>query len=103
MSSQLLLVFCIVCSVSCGAPPEFEGVKKSHDFTGKVVLCTGSSSGIGKEVVKLFAYLGANVVVTGSNQDKVAKAAKEVEEVSGKKVEHSNLRPRFTLVVSLCK
>ena len=81
-----LLIVLFVVDIHCIIPNGYEEVKNSHNFTGKVVLCTGSSSGIGKEVTKLFAYLGANVVVTGSNTEKVPKAAKEVEEVSVKKV-----------------
>ena len=34
------------------------------DFTGKVVLVTGASSGIGRATAELFGNLGAKVAVT---------------------------------------
>jgi len=49
-----------------------------------VVLVTGSSSGIGEGIVKLFSLLGAQVVVTGRNVTGIARVAKEVQELSPK-------------------
>ncbi|CAG2108510.1 unnamed protein product [Medioppia subpectinata] len=57
-----------------------------RDFTGKVVLVTGSSSGIGEGIVKLFSALGANVVVTGRKADQVKRVAQEVQDLSPKKL-----------------
>ncbi|CAG2117481.1 unnamed protein product, partial [Medioppia subpectinata] len=51
-------------------------------FTGSVVVVTGSSSGIGEGIVKLFSILGANVVVTGRKAQDVQRVAKEVQELS---------------------
>jgi NAD(P)-dependent dehydrogenase (short-subunit alcohol dehydrogenase family) len=48
-----------------------------RDFSGKVALVTGSSSGIGASVVKHFAQFGGNVVVTGRNSENVKKVANE--------------------------
>lgn len=50
---------------------EFKSVKNAMDFSGKVVLVTGSSSGIGAATVKTFSYLGARVVVTGRNGTRI--------------------------------
>ncbi|CAG2110785.1 unnamed protein product, partial [Medioppia subpectinata] len=61
---------------------DYMKVKESRNFTGKVVLTTGSSSGIGEGIVKLFAILGAHVVVTGRNQTEIDIVAKEVEQLS---------------------
>ncbi|CAG2116512.1 unnamed protein product, partial [Medioppia subpectinata] len=61
---------------------DYKAVAKSRDFTGKVVLVTGSSSGIGEGIVKLFSILGANVVVTGRTAPDVQRVAKEVQELS---------------------
>ncbi|XP_054167718.1 3-oxoacyl-[acyl-carrier-protein] reductase FabG-like [Oppia nitens] len=58
----------------------------NYDFTGKVALITGSSSGIGAATAILFAKSGANVVVTGRNADAVAKVAKLCTDVSPKQL-----------------
>ncbi|CAG2174632.1 unnamed protein product [Oppiella nova] len=54
----------------------------SRDFTAKVVLITGSSSGIGAQTAVEFARLGAQVVVTGRRKDKVFAVAKQCAEAS---------------------
>ena len=64
----------------------YKQAKNSRDFTGKVVLVTGSSSGIGEGIAKLFSVLGANVVVTGRKEDQVKRVAQEVQELSPKKL-----------------
>lgn len=52
------------------------------NFFGKVALITGSSSGIGAATAIEFAKLGAQVVVTGRNQQKIKKVIEECERVS---------------------
>ncbi|CAG2111055.1 unnamed protein product [Medioppia subpectinata] len=61
---------------------DYKAVAKSRNFTGSVVVVTGSSSGIGEGIVKLFSILGANVVVTGRTAPDVQRVAKEVQELS---------------------
>ncbi|XP_054162239.1 3-oxoacyl-[acyl-carrier-protein] reductase FabG-like [Oppia nitens] len=74
-------------SVRCDYPIEdYLAVKNSRDFTGKVVLVTGSNSGIGAGIVKLFSILGASVVVTGRNASRVVSVAREVQHLSPKKL-----------------
>lgn len=46
-------------------------------FTGKVVLITGASSGIGAATAKQFAKLGASLVLTGRNADNLKSVASE--------------------------
>ena len=41
---------------------------------GKTILVTGASSGIGKAVATLCAKMGAQVIVTGRNQERLQKA-----------------------------
>ncbi|RWS06169.1 3-oxoacyl-[acyl-carrier-protein] reductase FabG-like protein [Dinothrombium tinctorium] len=52
------------------------------DLQHKVALVTGSSSGIGEASVKLFSELGAQVVITGRNEQKVSRVAQECEQLS---------------------
>ena len=42
------------------------------------VLVTGGSSGIGKETARLFVKLGAKVVITGRNEEKLNTVANEI-------------------------
>ncbi|CAD5225434.1 unnamed protein product [Bursaphelenchus okinawaensis] len=51
-------------------------------FANKVVIITGSSSGIGKEAALLFAKKGANVVIHGQNEDRLNETAKEIIKAS---------------------
>ncbi|XP_062563769.1 3-oxoacyl-[acyl-carrier-protein] reductase FabG-like [Armigeres subalbatus] len=55
------------------------------DFTGKVVLITGASSGIGAATAKYFTDLGASVVLTGRNADNLNKVGAECEAVGKQK------------------
>ncbi|CAG2173763.1 unnamed protein product [Oppiella nova] len=54
----------------------------SFNFSGKVVLITGSSAGIGAATAVQFSRAGAQVVVTGRRADKVSEVAKECLKVS---------------------
>lgn len=57
-------------------------MSNSRDFNGKVVLVTGSSSGIGAEAVKFFARCGAQVVVNGRNANAINEIAAECSMLS---------------------
>ena len=65
---------------------EYNNVKNSRNFSGKVVLVSGSTSGIGEGIVKLFSSLGANVVVTGRNSTEIERVTKEVTDLSPNKL-----------------
>ena len=54
----------------------------SDEFHGKVVLVTGSSSGIGATTALSFAKLGAKVVVTGRDANKVEEVAQQCQQLS---------------------
>ncbi len=48
------------------------------EIKGSNVLITGGNSGIGKETAKQLVELGANVVITGRDEEKLNKVAKEI-------------------------
>ncbi len=52
-------------------------------FTGKIVLVTGATSGIGEATARAFARSGATVVVVGRNRDKGAAVAAECAAAGG--------------------
>jgi NAD(P)-dependent dehydrogenase (short-subunit alcohol dehydrogenase family) len=56
------------------------------EFKGKVVIITGSSSGIGEGTAMKFASLGANVVITGRDELKIKNVAQKCRQISGEKV-----------------
>lgn len=55
------------------------------DFTGKVVLVTGASSGIGRATAELFGSCGASVAITYNNNSAGADAAVAGIQASGAK------------------
>src|SRR5699024_6998445 len=56
-------------------------------MTGKVVIVTGGSSGMGKYMARKFANEGANVVSTGRDEQKLRKAKLELLETATGAVE----------------
>ncbi|CAG2114293.1 unnamed protein product [Medioppia subpectinata] len=64
------------------ADDDYTQVRNSRNFTGKVVLITGSNSGIGESVAKLFSALGAHVVITGKNEVEIKRVVQEAQKLS---------------------
>ena len=54
------------------------------DFTGKNVIVTGASRGIGLTIAQAFAQAGANVALCATNPDSLAAAAKTLASFGGK-------------------
>jgi NAD(P)-dependent dehydrogenase (short-subunit alcohol dehydrogenase family) len=54
------------------------------DLSGKTVLVTGGSRGLGKEMVLACARMGADVVIASRKLDNCELLAKEVEETTGR-------------------
>jgi NAD(P)-dependent dehydrogenase (short-subunit alcohol dehydrogenase family) len=52
---------------------------------GKVALVTGSSRGLGKEMVKAFARVGADVVISSRKEEACQALAKEIENETGQR------------------
>jgi len=55
------------------------------DFSGKTVLVTGSTRGIGRAIAEEFAKHGANVIVSGTVKERAEEVAKELAEKYGVK------------------
>lgn len=49
------------------------------DFNNQTALITGASGGIGRAITQLLHKLGAHVIITGSNLDKLEKLGQELE------------------------
>lgn len=49
-----------------------------NDFSGKTVLVTGGTSGIGRACAMRFAQEGANVIIAGRNREKGCTIAEEI-------------------------
>ena len=60
----------------------YQDLKRARDFTGKVALVTGSSAGTGVAIAKVFSVLGANVVVTGRNEQAIKTVSRQVQQLS---------------------
>ena len=53
----------------------------NFDISGKVVLVTGGTSGIGRAIALGCAFAGAKVVAGSTNRDKVAAIKAELDEI----------------------
>ncbi|GAB3715638.1 SDR family NAD(P)-dependent oxidoreductase [Nocardiopsis oceani] len=58
--------------------------EEMFDLTDRVVLVTGGSRGLGREMVLACARMGADVVVASRNLESCEIVAKEVEETTGR-------------------
>lgn len=56
------------------------------EVTGKTVLITGASRGIGAATAKAFAKAGANVVLTARSKDQIEDLAAEITKTGGKAI-----------------
>ncbi|MEK9723106.1 MAG: SDR family oxidoreductase [Rhodospirillaceae bacterium] len=57
-------------------------------FAGRTVLVSGAGSGLGKAIAALFARLGANLVICGRNEEKLAQAHGFFEALGAKVSSH---------------
>jgi NAD(P)-dependent dehydrogenase (short-subunit alcohol dehydrogenase family) len=56
-----------------------EQVLGNIDLKGKVIIVTGSNTGIGKETARVLAASGAHVILSARNATKLAEAKKEIQ------------------------
>jgi NAD(P)-dependent dehydrogenase (short-subunit alcohol dehydrogenase family) len=56
------------------------------DLTGRIALVTGGSRGLGREMARAFADLGADVVIASRKQDSCDAAAAEIAKATGRRV-----------------
>lgn len=59
---------------------------RDNALKGKTIVVTGGGSGLGKSMATYFLELGANVVITSRNLEKLQYTAKEMEDATGGKV-----------------
>ncbi len=55
-----------------------EGMLKENALQGKTFIVTGGGSGLGKSMTQYLVELGANVIITSRNLEKLQKAAQEL-------------------------
>lgn len=67
------------------------------DLKNKTILITGGASGIGLEAAKQFLEIGANVIITGRNQDKLNEAKKLYPDLTAIKSDVSKVDDAFSL------
>ncbi len=55
----------------------------SFDMTGRTVIVTGATSGLGRHAAQRFAEIGATVILSGRNKDKTERVRDEICRATG--------------------
>lgn len=56
---------------------------RDHALAGKTIVVTGGGSGLGKSMATYFSELGAQVIITSRNLEKLQGAAQEIHQQTG--------------------
>ncbi|WP_428912029.1 SDR family NAD(P)-dependent oxidoreductase [Niallia sp. Krafla_26] len=62
--------------------------QQNHSLSGKIAIVTGSARGIGYGIAKALSEQGALVVVTGTDEERTRKAAKDLAAITQKDVDY---------------
>ena len=60
-----------------------DNIRQLFDLSGRVALCTGGSSGIGRRMALALSQAGAEVVLVGRNEASLAEAMEQIETGGG--------------------
>jgi len=60
-----------------------DNIRQLFDLSGRVALCTGGSSGIGRRMALTLSQAGADVVLVGRNEAALVKATEQIKTESG--------------------
>ena len=60
-----------------------ETIRQLFDLSGRVALCTGGSSGIGRRMALALSQAGAEVVLVGRNEAALAEAMEQIKAEGG--------------------
>ena len=63
-----------------------ERLRQLFDLTGRVALCTGGSSGIGRRMAWALSQAGADVILVGRDKKALVEASEEIKSGSGGRV-----------------
>lgn len=61
-----------------------KSAKELFDFTGKVAVVTGASSGLGRDAARAYAQSGADVAVLACRAERLEDLAREIKENTGR-------------------
>lgn len=70
-------------ALDCSARGNAQSIASGHDLTGKVVLLTGSDTGIGYETALALAGVKATVIIANHNAEKGQEAAANITRLTG--------------------
>ena len=73
-----VLIIGAALGAKASSPPQIPPEATERSMTGEVVLITGSTDGLGREVARRVAALGAHVIVHGRNEQRGAAVVNEI-------------------------